>query len=59
MKGPRDAKRYVALYWRDLKRVHWDDLAIFKWEKDRKWRKQNRRNRDGSHGKAAAYPEQS
>lgn len=55
MKGPRDAKRYVALYWKGLKRVRWDDLMIFKWEKDRKWRKQNRRTRDGSHGTAASH----
>jgi hypothetical protein len=59
MKGPKDAKRYVALYWRGLKRIHWDDLAIFKWERCKKWRKQNRRPRDGSHGTVASYIERS
>lgn len=55
MKGPKQMKKYVSRNRRHLKAIYWDDLAIFKWEKDRKWRKQNRRPRDGSFGKAASY----
>lgn len=59
MQGPREFKRYVSRHFKHLKAVYWDDLAVFKWERDRKWRKQNRRARDGSHGKAASYIERS
>jgi hypothetical protein len=50
MKGPRDLKRYVAKHKRHIKACHGDDLFLFKMERCKKWRKQNRRSRDGSYG---------
>lgn len=47
MKGPRDLKRYVAKHRRMLKAWRWDDLFVSECERCRKWRKQNRRPRDG------------
>jgi hypothetical protein len=57
VKGPRALKHYVAKYRAHLKAVRWDDLAIFRWERCKKWRKQNRKARDGSHGSAASHIE--
>lgn len=59
MKGPRKYKLYVSRHRRFLRAVYFDTLAIFKFERDKKWRKQNRRARDGSHGTAAMYKEMS
>lgn len=54
MKGPRDLKRYMAVLRRLSKKANgvipgsWmDDLNLFKLERCKKWRKQNRRSRDG------------
>lgn len=54
MKGSRAAKRYMSRHKRHLNAICYDDLAVFQFERDRKWRKQNRRARDGSHGTAAS-----
>lgn len=43
MKGPKEMKRYVAKYRAHLKACHWDDLAIFKWERCKNWFKRNKR----------------
>lgn len=54
MKGPRELKRYMAI----LRSLYgkrngvvpgycMDDLLLFKLEKDKKYRKQHRRPRDG------------
>lgn len=43
MKGPKEMKRYVSKYRAHLKACHWDDLAIFKWERCKKWFKRNKR----------------
>lgn len=48
MKGPREYRRYVALYKKELKACHWDDLfIIIKVPNCKKWRKRLRRPRDG------------
>jgi len=47
MKGPRELKRYLAVYRSHLKAIHYDSLKIFKLEKCKKWRKVHRRPRDG------------
>lgn len=48
MKGPREYRRYVALYKKSLKAIHWDDLfVIMKVPNCKKWRKCLRRPRDG------------
>lgn len=54
MKGPRQLKRYVATSRKRIKACHGDDLLLFKMERCRKWRGQNRRARDGSYGTSAA-----
>lgn len=46
MKGPREMKRYVAKYRDHLKACHWDDLAIFKWERCKKWFDRNKVKKD-------------
>ena len=43
MKGPKEMKRYVAKNKAHLKAIHWDDLAIFKFERCKKWFKRNKR----------------
>lgn len=57
MKGSREQKRKTAKWRKYLRAVHWDSLAVFKWERCKKWRGKKRRPRDGSHGTAAAYIE--
>jgi hypothetical protein len=54
MKGPRELRRYIAMKrkWHGkgngvLGAWGFDDLRIFKMERDRKWRKVKRRPRDG------------
>ena len=47
MKGPKEMKRYVAKYRDHLKAIHWDDLAIFKWERCKKWFKRDKRIKKG------------
>lgn len=47
MKGPREFKRYVQRNRALLKAYHWDDLMVFKAERDKKWRKRGRKPRDG------------
>lgn len=42
MKGPREMKQYVARHRQHLKKVHWDDLAIFKWEQCKNWFKRQK-----------------
>ncbi len=37
MKGPKEMKRYIAKHKDHLKACHWDDLAIFKWERCKNW----------------------
>lgn len=46
MKGPKEMKRYVAKYREHLKACHWDDMAIFKWEKCKNWFSRSKINRD-------------
>lgn len=53
MKGSREEKVFVARRRRFLRAIHWDSLNIFKFARCKKWRKQNRRPRDGSYGTAA------
>lgn len=36
MKGSREHKHYVARYFKFLNRIHWDDPAIFKFERCKK-----------------------
>ena len=48
MKGPRELKLYTSRFRAHLKACPWDDLAIFKLERCKKWRKAHRRSRDGS-----------
>lgn len=55
MKGPREQKTKVAKWRSYLKAIHWDSLAVFKWERCKKWRKTKRRPRDGSYGARAEY----
>ena len=43
MKGPREMKSYIAKFKKELKAGHWDDLAIFKFEKCKKWFKREKR----------------
>lgn len=57
MKGSREQKHKTAKWRAYLKAIHWDSLAVFKWERCKKWRKISRRPRDGSYGKAAGYIE--
>lgn len=57
MQGSREYKVYLSRARAHLKARHFDDLAVFKWQRCKKWRKQNRRARDGSHGTPAQYPE--
>lgn len=54
MKGSRQHKRWVAKTRRDRGKRNgvigswaFDDLGLFKLERDRKWRKVHRRPRDG------------
>jgi hypothetical protein len=47
MKGPRELKRYATKHKEWLKAIHWDSLLIFKLERCKKWRKTNRKPRDG------------
>lgn len=42
MKGPKEMKRYVSKYREHLKQVRWDDLAIFKFERCKKWFKRKK-----------------
>lgn len=43
MKGPKEMKRYVAKWRKELNKIGWDDLAIFKWEKCKKWFKREKK----------------
>jgi hypothetical protein len=43
MKGPREMKHYVAKWRKQLNKMHWDDLMIFKWEKCKKWFKRDKK----------------
>lgn len=42
MKGPKEMKRYISKYRDHLEACHWDDLAIFKWERCKNWFDRNR-----------------
>lgn len=35
MKGPRELKRYVAKYGRQLKAIHWDDLWVMRLQNEK------------------------
>jgi len=48
MKGSRELRRYVSRNRKLLKAYRWDDLAVFKGERCKKWRKRHRKSRDGS-----------
>ena len=58
MKGPRELRRYVARNRKLLKAYHWDDLAVFKAQRCKKWRKRHRRSRDGSATQMGIMPTQ-
>lgn len=57
MKGSREEKLYISRFRDQLRRVCFDDLAVFKFERCKKWRKQHRAPRDGSNGTSAGYVE--
>jgi len=37
MKGCKQHKRYIAKWRKHLKRIHFDDLLIFQFERCKKW----------------------
>ena len=47
MKGPKELKRFIQKFREHLKRVHYDNLLLFKLETCKKYRKISRRPRDG------------
>lgn len=55
VQGPHEYKHYLRKHGDYLKAIHFDSLLIFKLETDKKYRKQNRRPRDGSYGKKEFY----
>jgi hypothetical protein len=43
MKGPKELKHYVSKYRKELNKMRWDDLFIFKMEQCKKWFKRDKR----------------